>query len=393
MRVSLVSAPLVAVIAGFGGTLAVVVAAARNLGADDATVVSWVWALCLGVGLSSVGLSVWHRMPVVTAWSLAGAVLMAALPGGMSLADATGAFLFAAVLMLLAGAVPALGAVVGRIPASIGGAMLAGLVLRLVGAMFVSVEAAPLLVLPLLLLFLIARAVHAASAPLVVIAAGLPLAGWLGYALPAVTFGLATPVWVTPRFEPQAMIGLGLPLFLVTMATQQIPGAAVLVVAGYRPPMRSALLVSGGLSLLLAPFGGYSVNLSSVTAAICTGPDVHPDPARRWPGGVVYGLAYGVLALFGAGFATMLGGLPPVLVATVAGTALLGPLAGALAASMRVERERIAAATTFSVTASGVTLLGLGGAFWGLAAGLIVLGVEAAARHVRPGLHGPTGRV
>lgn len=377
MRVSVFAAALVAVLVGFGGTLALIVAAAQNLGASGAEVASWVGALCFGIGVSSIVLSWWTRIPVVTAWSLAGAVLIAGLPAGITMAQAVGAFLLSGALMLLSGVVPALGSLVARLPATVGAAMLAGLLLRFVLAMFQAAQTEPVLVLPLLALFLLARRLHPASAPLVVLAAGLAYATALGHTLPAPAFGLAWPVWTTPEFAPAALLGLGLPLFLVTMATQQIPGSAVLKVAGFEPPVRRALVVTGALTLLTAPFGGYSTNLSSITAAICTGPDAHPDPAQRWRTGPVYGGCYLVLALFGAGFAAMLAGLPAALVAVVAGTALLGPLTGAFAAAVAHERERFAAVVAFGVTASGMTLLGLGSAFWGLLAGVIALGFSA----------------
>ncbi len=380
MRFSVFAAAIVAVVAGYGGTMAIVVAAAQNLGMDQAGASSWVGALCLGVGISSIVLSVMHRMPVVTAWSLAGAVLIAAMPHGTTMADAVPAFVLSGVLMMLSGLVPALGAAVARLPAALGAAMLAGLLLRFVLALFQAAQTEPWLVLPLLLAFLAMRRVHVASAPLIVIAAGLPLAAALGHPLPPLQFGLAVPVWTSPALNPGLLLGLGLPLFIVTMATQQVPGAAVLRVFGYVPPVRSTLLITGGLTVLLAPFGGYAMNLSSVSAALCVGPDAHPDPAQRWRTGPVYGAAYLVLALFGAGFATMLAGLPPLLVTAVAGTALLGPLMNALTACVAVEKQRFAAVTTFGVTASGMTLLGLGGAFWGLVAGLLVLGIETLAR-------------
>lgn len=376
MRFSVFAAALVAVVVGFGSTLALVIAAARNLGADQAEVASWVAALCLGIGLSSVVLSVLHRLPIVTAWSLAGAVLIAGLPPGTAMPEAIAAFILCAALMILSGAIPALGAAVSRLPASVGAAMLAGLLLRFVLALFQAAQAEPKLILPLLLLFLLARTVHAASAPLVVIMAGLPLAWALGHPLPPPSFGVSLPVWITPVPNPGVLIGLGLPLFIVTMATQHLPGAAVLRVSGYAPPIRSALLVTGGLAFVLAPFGAYTVALSSVTASICTGPDAHPDPAQRWRTGPVYGGFYLLLAIFGAGFATMLAGLPPLLVTAVAGTALLGPMTNALTAAVAIERQRFAAITAFAVTASGISILGLGGAFWGLFAGVIVLSIE-----------------
>lgn len=369
---------------GFGGTLAVVVQAAGHLGATPGQTASWVAALCLAIAGTSIVLSVSHRMPIVTAWSLAGAVLIASAPPEITLSAAIGAFLASAVLTILAGLVPALGGAIARLPPSIAGAMLAGLLLRFVLGVFQAAQGSPGLVLPLLAVFLLARLAHAASAPLVVILCGVPLALALGLPIPMPS-GLewSAPVLMPPSFVPAAILGLGIPLFLVTMATQQIAGAAVLRTAGYVPPVRGALLVTGAASLLAAPFGAHSANLSSMTAALCTGPDAHPDPARRWMTGPVYGLLYLMLAAGGASFVQMFTALPPPLVATVAGVAMLGPLTGALTAAMSQERERFAAALAFGVTASGVVLLGIGAAFWGLVAGLLALGLQAMERRVR----------
>ncbi len=384
MRFSIFAAALVAVLVGFGGTLAVIVQAAGHLGATPAQTASWVSALCLAIAATSIVLSLRYRMPVVTAWSLAGAVLIGSAPPGISLPAAIGAFMASAVLTILSGLLPALGGAIARLPSSISGAMLAGLLLRYVLGLFQAAGGSPGLVLPLLAVFLAARLVHAASAPLVVILCGVALAqaSGLPMAMPA---GLELSVLelVMPRFDPAAILGLGVPLFLVTMATQQIAGAAVLRTAGYVPPVRGALLATGFASLAAAPFGGYSVNLSSITAALCTGPDAHPDPARRWMTGPVYGLLYLALAASGASFVQVFTALPPALIATVAGAALLGPMTGALTAAMGQERERFAAVLAFGVTASGVSLLGVGAAFWGLVAGLLALGLQAAERRLR----------
>jgi len=377
LQFSIVASALVAVVVGFGGTLAVIVQAAEHLGATPGQASSWVAASCLGIGATSVLLSVRYRMPIVTAWSLAGAVLIASAPPGIGMNAAVGAFIAAAVLTLLAGAVPALGQAIARLPPPIAGAMLAGLMLRFVLGMFQAAQASPALVLPLIGVFLVARLAHAASAPLVVIAAGVPLAAALGLPMPLPNrLELSSLALMPPAISLSALVGLGVPLFLVTMATQQISGGAVLRMSGYVPPMRGALLSTGLASLMLAPFGGYSTNLSSITAAICTGPDAHPDPAKRWMTGPIYGVLYLVLAAFGASLVTLFGSLPPALVATVAGTALLGPLTGSLAAAMSREHERLAAVLAFAVTASGVTLAGVGSAFWGLVAGLLALGLD-----------------
>lgn len=384
MRFSVFASALVAVLVGFGGTLAIIVQAAAHLGATTAQTASWVTALCLAIAGTSIVLSLRYRMPVVTAWSLAGAVLIASAPPNMDMPAAIGAFMASALLTILSGLAPVLGEAIARLPASIAGAMLAGILLRYVLGVFQAAQEAPALVLPLLAVFLLARLAHAASAPLLVILCGIPLALALGLPITAPS-GLAfsTLAPVIPRFDVAAILGLGVPLFLVTMATQQIAGAAVLRMAGYTPPMRGALLTTGTASLLAASFGGYSANLSSITAALCTGPDAHPDPARRWMTGPVYGLLYLALAAGGASFVQVFTALPQALVATVAGAALLGPMTGALAAAMAHERERFAAVLAFGVTASGLTLLGVGAAFWGLAAGLLALGLQRAERRLR----------
>lgn len=383
MRFSVIASAVVAASVGFGSTLAIIVEAMRHVGATQAQASSGVAGLCLGIAATTVFLSLRYRIPIVTAWSLAGAALIASAPPGIGMNEAVGAFVLSAVLMALAGLVPALGNAVALLPASIAGGMLAGILLRFVLLAFQAAQIAPGLALPLLAAFLLARVVHPASAPLVVIAASVPLALAEGYALPAPAASLSTLTWIPPAFSASALVGLGMPLFLVAMATQQISGAAVLRTSGYVPPMRAALITTGLATLIAAPFGTYSVCLSSVTASICTGPDAHPDPAKRWLTGPVYAAAYLIFAVFGASLASSLAGLPPVLMAMVAGTALLAPLTGALTSALHREGERFPAVIAFGVTASGVTLAGIGAAFWGLVAGLLALALERAAARRR----------
>ena len=383
MRFSVIASAVTTALVGFGSTLAVIIEAAKRLGATPAEASSWIASLCVGIALTSIYLCWRYRMPIVTAWSLAGAVLIIAAPAGLRMSDGIGAFMFAAALMVLAGAVPAVGTAIARMPASIAGGMLAGLLLRFALGLFTAAQSAPGLVLPLLAVFLLARLLHPASAPLVVIAAAVPAALLEGYALPMPAPSLSTLVWVSPSFSASALIGLGIPLFLVTMATQQISGAAVLRTSGYTPPVSPVMIVTALTTLLLAPLGAYSVNLSSVTASICTGPDTHPDPGKRWLVGPVFGACYLVLGVAGASLAGALGALPQVLIATVAGAALLGPLTGALASALYRENERFAAVLAFAVTASGLTLVGIGAAFWGLLVGAGALWLDRRAARWR----------
>ena len=380
MRFSVIASALVAALVGFGSTITIIVEATRHLGATPAQTSSWVFTLCAGMGLSTAYLCMRYRMPIMTAWSLAGALLIIAAPDGTTMGHAVSAFMFAAVLTVLAGVVPALGSLIARLPASIAGGMLAGLLLRFALGLFIGAQTAPGLVLPLVGVFLLARVVHRASAPLIVIVIALPLAWLEGYPLPSVSASLPQIAWMPPEFSLATLVSLGIPLFLVTMATQQISGAAVLRISGYTPPVSACFVVTGLTTLLLAPFGGYSINLSSVTASICTGPDTHPDPAKRYLCGPIFCLCYLVLAMGGTALTAALVALPPILIAAVAGVALLGPLTGALASALHQEEERFAAVLAFLVTASNVTLLGVGGAFWGLLAGVGARGLERLSR-------------
>lgn len=380
MRPSLIVSAIVAAFVGFAGTLAIVLAAAAAVGADPAQTSSWVAALCLAMATTSAFLSWRHRVPVITAWSTPGAALIAASTG-VAVDEAVGAFLLAAALILLTAAFRPVGALIARIPTPVAAAMLAGVLLRFVVGVFEAVPTAPALVLPLVALFLVVRLASPAAAVLVVLAVGAAWAAGLGLVGPMpASLGLSQLTLVTPAFEPSVLLGLGLPLYLVTMASQNLPGFAVLRAAGYPVPSRPILAVTGLASLLTAPFCAHTSNLAAITAAICTGPDAHPDPARRWLAGPIYGVCYLVLAAFGASLVGLFAALPPALIATVAGLALTAPLAGALGTALADERTRFAAVLTFAVTASGLTLLGIGSAFWGLAAGLLAVGLE----HGRP---------
>ena len=378
--VSTATAALVATVAGVGGTLAVVLAAAAAVGATPEQASSWVSGLGIATAVSALVLSVRYRMPIITAWSTPGAALIASTSGVPSFRAAVGAFVLAALLILLTAAVRPLGRLIEKIPASIAAAMLAGILLRLVVAMVEHVSDAPLLVLPLIALFLVARLLTPALASLIVLVAGALLATALGLVKPLPALGLSQPGLVMPAFDLATLIGLGVPLYLVTMASQNLPGFAVLRASGYHPPTRPALAVTGAASLLTAFLGAHTSNLAAISAALCTGPECHPDPAQRWKAGVFYAVWWGLIALFGASLVGLFAALPPALLATVAGTALLGSMAGAMGAALVGEKERFAAAGTLAVTASGVTLMGVGSAFWGLCFGLLVLALERVLR-------------
>ena len=378
--VSVATAALVATIAGVGGTLPVVLAAAQAVGATPEQASSWVSGLGLATALSALALSVRYRMPIITAWSTPGAALIASTAGVPSFAAAVGAFVLAAVLILLTAAVRPLGRLIESIPASIAAAMLAGILLRLVMAMVEHVPTSPLLVLPLIALFLVARAFMPALASLVVLVAGALLAWSLGLVKPMPSIGLSTVVLTAPAWDAATLIGLGVPLYLVTMASQNLPGFAVLRGSGYQPPTQPILAVTGVASLGTAFMGAHTSNLAAISAALCTGTDAHPDPAKRWMTGPFYALFWGLIAVFGASLVGLFGALPPALLATVAGTALLGSMAGAMGSALAGDQDRLAAAGTLAVTVSGVTLMGVGSAFWGLVFGLLFLGIDRAVK-------------
>ena len=384
MRASVILSALVAAMVGFGGTVALIVAAAQATGADAGQTSSWVTALCLSMAATSAYLSVKHRIPIITAWSTPGAALIADTAGTIGFEAAIGAFLFAGLLVLVTAAFNPVGVLVDRIPASIAAAMLAGVLIRFATAIFEHAETTPALVLPLVGIFLLARLASPAGAVLVVLAAGLAMTFGLGWdEEAALDLDFATLQFIVPSFDPAVLLGLGVPLYLVTMASQNLPGFAVLRAAGYTPPTRSILAVTGLASILTAPFGAHASNLAAITASICTGPDTHPDPEKRWLTGPVYAVAYLFLAAFGASSVALIAAMPAALVATVAGVALLAPLANALGAALGAGGDRLAATLTLAVTASGMTLAGIGSAFWGLAAGLLALALQAGATRFR----------
>lgn len=383
MRFSVVASAVVAALVGIAGALAVVLAAADAVGATPAQTTSWVTALCLAMALTSGTLSLVHRVPIITAWSTPGAALVAAT-AGVTIESAVGAFLLAGALLTATALFSPLGRAIERIPVPVASAMLAGVLFKFVASLMEAVRDMPVFVLGLVLLFLVLRSWSPAFAVIAVVIAGAggAIGGGLvtGLTLPS---GLSSLTLVHPVFDPAVLIGIGVPLYLVTMASQNLPGAAVIRAAGYPVPFTSAVGLTGLASILIAPFGAHSINLAAITAAICTGPDAHPDPARRWLTGVAYMVVYLGLAAIGAALVAIFAAFPAPLIKTIAALGLVGSLAGALGSALSVERLRIAAIATFTVTASGIALLGIGSAFWGLVAGLLVVGIENGMGRLR----------
>ena len=369
-------AGFVAVLVGFTSSVAIVFAAAQALGATPAQTTSWMWALGLGMGLTSIGLSLWTRQPVLTAWSTPGAALLAG-SSGIGMGEAVGAFIACSALIVLAGWTRAFERVMDRIPQAIAAALLAGVLARFGLDAVGAVKTAPLLVCTMTLGFLVGRRVWPRYAVPVVLLAGIAVAALQGRMdTAAIGWALARPVWTSPVFSLSALVGLALPLFVVTMASQNLPGVAAQRAAGYATPVSPSIAATGAAGVLLAPFGGYAFNLAAITAAICMGREAHEDPARRWVAAVAAGVFYVALGLFGGAVVGLLQAFPRELVLVVAGLALLGTIAGGLAAALKDEHHRDAAGLTFLVTLSGVTLLGIGAAFWGVVAGSTALMVQ-----------------
>lgn len=384
MRLSMISAAIVAAFVGFGSTIALVLAAAAAVGATPAQTASWVLAVSLAKALGSGILSTWNRVPVVLAWSTPGAALIAAT-SGISMPQAVGAFVLAAGLIALTAAVRPLGRAVSAIPDGVASAMLAGVLLPFCLKGAGAAKDLPELILPMILVFLAIRRWNPALAVLAALASGLVLTFATGQA-EALTVSLLppVPVFVMPEFDSGVLIGLGLPLYLVTMASQNLPGFATMRAHGFAPPVTRALAVSGSISGVAALFGAHTVNMAAITAAICMGDDVHPDRNQRWKVGLAYAGVWVLLGLFSPAILTILAALPAQVMTALVALALLGPLMGALAGAFTPPETRFAAVMTLAVTGSGVVIWGVGAAMWGLIFGLIVWGVDQIKAPKRP---------
>jgi benzoate membrane transport protein len=371
-----VVAGVVTALVGFTSSFAVVLAGLRAVGASPAEAASGLLAVCATQGLAMLWLVRRHRAPITLAWSTPGAAMLAstgAVSGGWS--AAVGAFLVVGALIVLTGLWPRLGDLIAAIPAPIAQAMLAGVVLELCLTPVRGLAAHPWSVAPILLawVFLLRFAARwavpaAFLVTLVVVGVQVGRAGHLDGAL------LPHPVWTTPHLTWASLLGLAIPLFVVTMAGQNVPGVAVLAAHGYRVPWREAMTVTGFGTAAGALAGGHAINLAAITASIAASPEAHPDPRRRWVASATAGWAYLLLALLSTALTTFVSAAPADVVGVVAGLALLGTLAASLVGALSAAGGREAAATTFLVAASGMTFLGVGAAFWALVAGLLVRG-------------------
>lgn len=377
LSASAVVAGFVAVLVGFTSSVVIVFQAAAALGATPAQTTSWIWALGIGMAATSIALSLRYRQPVLTAWSTPGAALLVTAGAGVDMAQAVGAFMVCAALIVVAGATGWFERIMNRIPQALAAALLAGVLARFSIDAFVQLDGDFALVFPMLLAYLAGRRWWPRYAVPGVLGLGIAVAAAQGrLALGGIDWAWAAPVFTAPAFSVAALVGVALPLFVVTMASQNLPGVAAQRAAGYDTPVSPVITATGLATLVLAPFGGYALNLAAITASICMGREAHEDPRRRYVAAVMAGVFYLLLGLLGGAVVGLIAAFPKALVLAVAGFALLGTIGGALAVAMKDERSREAALITFLVTASGLVLWGVGAAFWGVVAGGGALAVQ-----------------
>lgn len=370
--ISAVVAGFIAVMISYAGPSLIMFQAANAAHLDAGQISSWIWAVSIGSGVSGLWLSLKYKAPIITAWSTPGAALLLTSMVGVAYSDAIGAFVFASGLILVLGWSGLFDRLMQWIPKQIAAAMLAGILLKFALEIFGAMTMEPLMVVPMFLTFVLLRKLSPRYAIPCVLALGLGVSAWMGLLhTNQLELSLATPTWVTPTFHLNSILGMGIPLALVTMSGQFVPGIAVMRQAGFTTPAKPMVCITSLASFLLAPFGAHGVNLAAITAAICTGRESHEQVEKRYIAGVVCGISYIIIGLFGGTLVMLFTALPKTLVATIAGLALLGALLNGLSTAMSDETERESALMTFVVTASGMSLMGLGAPFWGLVAGLL----------------------
>ncbi|MBW3812568.1 benzoate/H(+) symporter BenE family transporter [Aeromonas hydrophila] len=370
-------AGFIAVMVGYTSSVILIIQAATAAGADAAQLASWLWTLGIGMGISCIGLSLYYRIPVLTAWSTPGAALLITSLGHFTLAEAIGAFIISSLLITLCGISGWFDRLMRHIPAQLAAAMLAGILLKFGLDLFKVASADPMLLGSLLLAFLLGRHLWPRYTMVLVLAVGILICLLRGeLQLDTIHWQLAGPIMTWPEFSLGALFGIALPLFIVTMTSQNMPGITILRAHGYQPATSSLITWTGLTGLLLAPFGGYAFNLAAITAAICMGKEVDPDANRRWPAAVWAGGFYLLTGCFGATVAALFTAFPATLVTSVAGLALLGTIGSSLHTALQHDDAREAALLTFIITASGISLLGIGAACWGLLVGIILYQVN-----------------
>jgi benzoate membrane transport protein len=374
-------AGFVAMMTGYTSSLVLMFQAGQAAHLSDAQISSWIWALSIGMAVCSIGLSLRFRAPIVIAWSTPGAALLVSSLPHVAYPEAIGAFIVCALLMTVVGLTGWFDTLMKKVPAGIASALLAGILFEIGIEIFRAAQFQTALVLTMFFTYLIVKRLAPRYAIVTTLIVGTAAAGGLGLLdFSRFHVALAHPVFTLPAFSVAASVSIGIPLFVVAMASQNVPGIAVLRADGYTMPSAPLISTTGIVSLLLAPFGSHGINLAAITAAICTGPEAHENRDKRYTAAVWCGIFYLVAGIFGATIAALFAALPKALVVSVAALALFGSIMSGLANAMQDVRQREAALVTFMVTASGLTLLSIGSAFWGLVAGVLTQLVLNARR-------------
>ena len=371
---SAVVAGFIAMMTGYTSSLVLMFQAGQAAGLSSGQISSWIWALSIGMAVCSIGLSLRYRTPITIAWSTPGAALLITSLGGVSYGEAIGAYITCALLVIICGMTGSFERLVKRIPGSLAAALLAGILFKIGSEIFVAAQHRTGLVVGMLVTYLIVKRLLPRYAVLAALMIGTLISGLLGLLdFSGFALEVAVPVWTTPSFSIAATISIGIPLFVVAMTSQNMPGIAVLRADGYNVPASPLITTTGVASLLLAPFGSHGINLAAISAAICTGPHAHEDPKKRYTAAMWCGIFYGIAGTFGATLAALFAAFPKELVLSIAALARFGSISNGLTIAMAESKEREAALITFMVTASGMTLFSIGSAFWGIVAGVLTL--------------------
>ena len=366
----------VAVLVGYASSAAIIWQAALAAGATTGQIAGWMTALGLAMGVSTLVLTLWYRAPVLTAWSTPGAALLVTGLQGVSIQDAIGVFIVANALIVLCGITGLFARLMKIIPHSLASAMLAGILLRFGLQAFNSLNSELILCGSMLLAWLVLKVIAPRYAVIAAMLVGIAIALVKGdIVTDSVNLSPVLPAFIAPHFSLAHSISIALPLFLVTMASQNAPGIATMKASGYSLPVSPLIVFTGLLALLFSPFGVYSICIAAITAAICQSPEAHPDANRRWLAAAAAGVFYILAGVFGGSVTGLMAALPVSWIQMLAGLALLGTISGSLYQALHNEAERDAAIVTFLVTASGLTVLGVGSAFWGLIVGGICYSV------------------
>lgn len=366
------AAGFIAVLVGFTSSAVIVFQAATTAGASPQEISSWLFALGLSLAASCIGLSLYYRMPILAGWSTPGAALLVTSLSGVNMSEAIGAFIFAAILTILSGVTGVFEKIQTHIPRSLTAAMLAGILLHFGENVFVALQSELTLVSTMLLTYLLGKRFFPRYAIILVLVVGIAVASLEGlFQLETFQWQFAAPIFTMPVFSFSTLISIGIPLFIVTMTSQNMPGMAIINAAGFNPPMSPIISWIGTSTLLFAPFGCYSISLAAITAAICTGKEADNNPATRYRSTVFAGLCWLAIGVLGASVVTLFTAFPKALVLALAGLALISTVGNSLNVALSDESQREPAIITILVCASGFSLYGIGSAFWGLIAGVV----------------------